>query len=57
MANKSKKPDRKMLELLVCPQTKGPLEYDAKKQQLISKSAKRIYHIQGRGSDYVNFGK
>jgi len=28
--------DPKLLEILVCPVTKGPLEYDADKQELIS---------------------
>ena len=41
-----RKTDIKMLELLVCPQTKKPLEYNAEKQILISKSAKRTYRIQ-----------
>ena len=27
--------DPKLLEILVCPLTKGPLEYDAEKQELI----------------------
>ena len=35
--------DPKLLELLVCPLTKGPLEYDAEKQELISRSAKLAY--------------
>ncbi|MBL1147973.1 MAG: Trm112 family protein [Pseudomonadota bacterium] len=39
MAKKTIKPDGKLLELLVCPVTKMPLEYDAEKQELISKSA------------------
>ncbi|MHB1250132.1 MAG: Trm112 family protein, partial [Polaromonas sp.] len=28
--------DTKLLELLVCPVTKGPLEYDREKQELVS---------------------
>src|SRR5258708_6288352 len=32
--------DPKLLEILVCPVTKGPLEYDREKQELISRSAK-----------------
>jgi len=39
------KPDRKLLELLVCPVTKTPLEYDAKKQELISKAAGLAFPI------------
>ena len=38
--------DPKLLEILVCPQTKGPLEYDAEKQELISRSAKLAYPIR-----------
>lgn len=36
----------KLLELLVCPVTKGPLEYDKKKQELISSQAKLAYPIR-----------
>lgn len=36
----------KLLELLVCPVTKGPLEYDKKKQELISPQAKLAYPIR-----------
>jgi uncharacterized protein YbaR (Trm112 family) len=36
----------KLLELLVCPVTKGPLEYDKKKQELISFQAKLAYPIR-----------
>jgi uncharacterized protein len=38
--------DRKLVEILVCPVTKGPLEYDAEKQELISRSAKLAYPIR-----------
>jgi uncharacterized protein YbaR (Trm112 family) len=38
--------DPKLLEILVCPLTKGPLEYDAGKQELISRSAKLAYPIR-----------
>jgi uncharacterized protein len=38
--------DPKLLEILVCPLTKGPLEYDATKQELISRSAKLAYPIR-----------
>ena len=38
--------DPKLLEILVCPITKGPLEYDAEKQELISRSAKLAYPIR-----------
>jgi uncharacterized protein YbaR (Trm112 family) len=38
--------DPKLLEILVCPLTKGPLEYDSEKQELISRSAKLAYPIR-----------
>lgn len=38
--------DPKLLEILVCPVTKGPLEYDAANQELISRSAKLAYPIR-----------
>jgi len=38
--------DPKLLELLVCPLTKGTLEYDAGRQELISRSAKLAYPIR-----------
>ena len=38
--------DPKLIEILVCPLTKGPLEYDAERQELISRSAKLAYPIR-----------
>jgi len=38
--------DPKLLEILVCPITKGPLEFDAGTQELISRSAKLAYPIR-----------
>ena len=38
--------DVKMLELLVCPRTKGNLEYDESTQELISKKAKLAYPVR-----------
>ena len=38
--------DPKLLEILVCPITKGPLAYDKEKQELISKSARLAYPIR-----------
>lgn len=38
--------DPKLLDLLVCPATKGPLEYDAIRQELVSRSAKLAYPIR-----------
>ena len=36
----------KLLEILVCPVTKGVLEYNAERQELISRSAKLAYPIR-----------
>ena len=38
--------DTKLLEILVCPVTKGPLVYDKARQELISKSARLAYPIR-----------
>jgi uncharacterized protein YbaR (Trm112 family) len=38
--------DPKLLEILVCPLTKSTLEYDAAKQELISRGAKLAYPIR-----------
>ncbi|MGJ4927812.1 Trm112 family protein [Bradyrhizobium sp. HKCCYLS2038] len=38
--------DPKLLEILVCPMTKGPLEYDSARQELVSRSAKLAYPIR-----------
>ncbi len=38
--------DPKLLEILVCPQTKGPLRYDAQKQELVSLQAGLAYPIR-----------
>ena len=38
--------DPKLLEILVCPVTKGPLIYDKEKQELVSKSARLAYPIR-----------
>ncbi len=38
--------DPKLLEILVCPLTKGPLEYDAERQELLSRQAKLAYPIR-----------
>lgn len=37
--------DRRMLEFLVCPVTRGPLIYDAERQELISKGAGLAFPI------------
>jgi len=46
MANSESKIDPKLLEILVCPVTKGPLEYDADAQELISRQAGLAYPIR-----------
>ena len=38
--------DPKLLEILVCPLTKGPLEFDGGRQELISRKAKLAYPIR-----------
>ncbi len=38
--------DNKLLELLVCPVTKGPLDYHRDTQELISRSARLAYPIR-----------
>ncbi len=38
--------DPKLLEILVCPVTKATLEYDAARQELISRAAKLAYPIR-----------
>jgi len=42
----ARKADPKLLEILVCPVTKTRLEYDAEKQELISKAAGLAYPIR-----------
>ncbi len=38
--------DPRLLELLVCPVTKGPLIFDREKQELISHSARLAYPVR-----------
>jgi uncharacterized protein YbaR (Trm112 family) len=38
--------DPKLLEILVCPLTKTTLEYDAAREELISRKAKLAYPIR-----------
>ncbi|WP_366556350.1 Trm112 family protein [Aquibaculum sediminis] len=38
--------DPKLLDILVCPLTKGPLEYDRERQELISRQAKLAYPVR-----------
>ena len=46
MAEKIDSVDPKLLEILVCPITKGPLQYDRENQELISEQAKLAYPIR-----------
>lgn len=38
--------DPRLLEILVCPVTKGPLEYDRARQELVSRKAGLAYPIR-----------
>ena len=38
--------DSKLLEMLVCPVTKGSLQYNRERQELVSKSARLAYPIR-----------
>jgi uncharacterized protein len=38
--------DPRLLEILVCPLTKGPLEYDRTAGELISRKAGRAYPVR-----------
>ena len=38
--------DKNLLEILVCPVTKGPLIHDKSKQELVSVSARLAYPIR-----------
>ena len=38
--------DTKLLELLVCPVTKGPLELNRDTQELVSRSARLAYPVR-----------
>lgn len=39
-------PDPKLLEVLVCPQTRTPLKYDRERQELVSVSARLAYPVR-----------
>lgn len=41
-----RRPDPKLLERLVCPVSKGPLRYNAEKQELICERASLAYPIR-----------
>jgi uncharacterized protein YbaR (Trm112 family) len=38
--------DPRLLEVLVCPLTKGPLEYDRVRAELVSRSARLAYPVR-----------
>jgi uncharacterized protein YbaR (Trm112 family) len=38
--------DKKLLDILVCPVTKGSLKYDKKTQELLSKAARLAYPVR-----------
>ena len=38
--------DRRMLEALICPQSQGPLRYDADRQELVSVMANLAFPIR-----------
>jgi uncharacterized protein len=46
MTPKGAEVDPKLLEVLVCPLTKGPLSYDREAQELISEQASIAYPIR-----------
>jgi uncharacterized protein len=46
MTDRSTAVDPKLLDLLVCPLTKGPLRYDRDRQELISEQAGLAYPIR-----------
>jgi len=39
--------DPRLLEILICPQTRQPLSYDAKTDELVSAKARIAYPIRG----------
>lgn len=38
--------DHRLLDLLVCPVTKGPLVWDRERQELVSKAARLAYPVR-----------
>lgn len=46
MPLEKRKADPKLLEILVCPLTKTPLEYDAARQELVSRQAGLAFPIR-----------
>lgn len=46
MTDTTRKADPKLLEILICPVTKGPLTYDVAAQELISEQAGLAFPIR-----------
>ncbi|MCP5088544.1 MAG: Trm112 family protein [Rhodobacteraceae bacterium] len=46
MNSQDSKIEGKVLDALICPQTRGPLSYDAESQELISKKANLAFPIR-----------
>lgn len=46
MTDEAEEIDPKLLEILVCPETKGPLIYVREANELVSKKARRAYPIR-----------
>lgn len=46
MSGSQKQMDKRLLDILVCPVTKGPLLYDREQQELISLSARLAYPVR-----------
>lgn len=38
--------DKRLLDILVCPVTKGPLTWDADKQELLCKASRLAYPVR-----------
>ena len=46
MTNPDRRPDPKLLAMLVCPVTRGPLTYDEAAGELLSSKAKLAYPVK-----------
>ena len=46
MSDIARRPDPKLLELLVCPLTKAQLTYDAERNELVSSAARLAYPVR-----------
>jgi hypothetical protein len=46
LADPAPEVDPRLLEVLVCPLTKGPLEYDRARGELVSRSARLAYPVR-----------